>query len=488
MNKLLFIFASVLVLTATAQTFEFSPGCSAAYQKIFQLRLNEASAQLAQLKKSEPQNRMPEFLENYIDFFKVYISENETAFAQMKTNVEDRLEKLGRGNAASPYLRYTQAEVHLQYALCKVKFGEYVGAVFEVKKAYALLQENQQLFPAFKPNLKSLGLLHTLFGAIPDSYKFGAKILGLKGSIEQGMAEMQQVIGDPQFQFRDEAVILYTLLQLHLQKKGDDAWQLIEQANLPYENNMLNCFIAASVAQHTGQNDKVIDIIRHKPAGTGFYPVAYLDFMLGVAKLNRLDGDANVYLARYINQHPGRSYKKEAFRKLAWFHLLNGNGEQYKKYMQSCLKFPHAATDEDKSAQKEAERGITPDGGILKARVLFDGGYYDKALLAINAVDPGKFTRSRDKVEYPYRKARILDEMGKTAEAVKAYLNTIQLGSSYDYYFAANAALKLAGIFERQGKTSNAITYYQMALNLDKDEYTNSINAEAKAGLNRLGE
>ena len=50
----------------------------------------------------------------------------------------------------SPFLLYTQAEIHLQWAFCKIKFGEYVSAAFEVKKAYSLLLNNQKKFPDFK--------------------------------------------------------------------------------------------------------------------------------------------------------------------------------------------------------------------------------------------------------------------------------------------------------------------------------------------------
>ena len=64
---------------------------------------------------------------------------------------------------------------------------------------------------------------------------------------------------------------------------------------------------------------------------------------------------------------------------------------------------------------------------------------------------------------------------------------TIEKGIYSNYYFAANACLKLAIIFEEQNKKASAIQYYKKAIALDKDEYANSIDAEAKAGLNRIG-
>ena len=105
----------------------------------------------------------------------------------------------------------------------------------------------------------------------------------------------------------------------------------------------------------------------------------------------------------------------------------------------------------------------------------------------MNAMAGTKLTRTRDVIEYYYRKGRIYDELNNTNEAVKNYLLAIQKGENTKYYFAANACLKLANIFERQNKKNNAITYYNKAISLEKDEYTNSIDAEAKAGLNRLG-
>ncbi len=471
-----------------AQTFEFSPNCKQAYQSIFKLKINDGLQMLEKEKKENPKNYLPVFIENYADFLKLYVNDNQKLFDQMEPRVEARIEKLKEGNTSSPYYLYSQADIHIQWAMCKIKFGEYVSAVFEVKKAFSLLQTNQKKFPDFKPNIKSLGLLHTIFGAVPDKYKFGAKLLGLKGSIAQGMKELNSVMQDENFQFREETIIMYTLLVLHLQKDETTAWNMIEHTDIPLGDNLLNHFIAATVAAHTGKNDKVISILSAKPTGAGYYPFPFLDFMLGNAKLNKLDSNADHYMQQFLANNKGRSYVKEAYRKLAWFNLINGQTDNYKKYMQQILSVKDAPTDEDKSAQKEAEKNYVPNKELLKARILFDGSYYDKSLAIVNAVKPEKLSRSRDQVEYYYRKARILDEMNSANDAIKFYLLTIQKGESYDYYFAANACLKAANIFEKQKQTANAIKYYQKAIDMDKDEYSNSIDAEAKAGLNRLGQ
>lgn len=485
---LLFFSLFAIKFSASAQSFEYDANCKQAYQSIFKLKLNEGLQFIEKEKNENPKNYLVYFIENYADFLKLYINDNEKLYAATEPRVTARLEKLKKGNPKSPYYLYTQADMHLQWALCKIKFGDYLSAVFEVKRAYSMLLDNQKKFPDFLPNKKSLGLLHTIFGAVPDKYKFGAKLLGLKGSIAQGLQEINSVLQDSTFQFKEETVIMYTLLMLHLQKDETAAWNMVESANISLKDNLLNCFIVATVANNTGKNDKVISVLSQKPTGNEYYSFPFLDFLLGNAKLNKLDDDADIYIKKFIASNKGRSYQKEAYRKLAWFYLINNEPSLYKKYMQQILLIKDAPTDEDKSAQKEALQNMLPNKELLKARVLCDGSYFDNAMQVINKIQPEKLTNNRDKIEYYYRKARIYDEQNKTADAIKNYLFTIQNGEQYSYYFTANACIKIANIFEQLHKNSNAILYYKKAIALDKDEYANSIEAEAKAGLNRLGQ
>jgi hypothetical protein len=468
-----------------AQKLEFNAECKSAYQEIFKFKF-ENGKQLLQLEKNKnPNNTFTYFIENYIDFFTLYISEDKSLYNKVKQNIENRLDRISASDKNSPYYLYTQAEIHLQWALCKLKFKEYIGAIFEIKKAYSLLNENQKKYPKFKANLKSLGFLHTIFGAVPENYKTGAKILGLKGSIPQGLEELHSVIEDKQFEFREEAIILYTFLQLHLNKDQSKAWNTIANQNLETNDNILFTFVKANVAQHLGKNDEVINIIQNQSYSKTNYPIHFLDYMLGNAYLQQLNDKSINYLLKYINNFKGNSYIKECYRKIAWYYVVKDKPELYFKYMQLCKNFKEAITDEDKSAQKEAERNLLPNKYILQARILFDGNYLNKALEKINQVSTQNL-KGRDVVEFYYRKARIYDKLNLSKEANDNYILTINKSNNTNYYFGANACVQLARYFEEQNKKSLAIQYYNKALLLPKDEYENSINAEAKAGLNRL--
>lgn len=485
-----YITTSILIIAfnavSIAQSYDLNERCQTAYTQIFELKFNAATKNLEAEKQSNPSNLMPYFLENYIDFLSLFISEQEEMFNALEGNKEMRLSKLKSGDKNSPYYLYTQAELHMQWAFSRVKFGEYIKAFLEIKKAYKLLNDNQEKFPEFMPNLKSLGVLHTLIGAIPDKYKFGAKMFGMNASISQGMAELAQVIKDPNFQFKDEALIMYAMLQLHLNKNEAEAWKILNANSLQPKRSLTHCFAASSIAIYTGKNDKAIELLTNRPKGPEYFPFPFLDFYLGNAKLNRLDDDADVYFKKYIREFEGDNYKKEAHRKLSWFYYLKGNNSQYNYHVQMAALGGEAVTDEDKSAQKEAKSGIKPNKQLLEARLLFDGAYYDKALAALNGVVLADLRSEAFTVEYYYRKARILDEMGEKSKAKTAYVSAIEKGEHLNFYFSPNACVKLGNIYEKENNKEKAELYYRKALTFNNHDYKNSIDAEAKAGLNRI--
>jgi tetratricopeptide (TPR) repeat protein len=104
----------------------------------------------------------------------------------------------------------------------------------------------------------------------------------------------------------------------------------------------------------------------------------------------------------------------------------------------------------------------------------------------LQSVSPASLPDERSRLEYQYRKARNHHEWGKARQAIEEYKNVIAEGRNQRYYFAANAALQLGLIYEKQNKPEEAILYYKECLSMDYDEYRSSISMKAKAGLNRL--
>ena len=128
-----------------------------------------------------------------------------------------------------------------------------------------------------------------------------------------------------------------------------------------------------------------------------------------------------------------------------------------------------------------------PNLVLLKARLLFDGGYYDKALneLLNSPTKSFLFTR-KDLVEYSYRLGRIYHESGNPDKALSFYRLTIQRGKNDPWYFAAASALQMGLIYESRGDFSRADSAYNVCLECKPAEYKNSLSQKAKAGISRI--
>ena len=384
---------------------------------------------------------------------------------------------------------FIQAEVQLQWALARLKFEEYLSAFTEVSKAYKQLSTNAELFPDFIANKKSLGIIHALVGTIPENYRWGVKLLGgMEGSIAGGKAELEQVLDHAaanDFLFEQETIFMYAFLMLHLDNNQEEAWKIVNNQKLNTAESPLACFAKANVAMRIGKSELAIEILENRPQGESYYSFHYLDLIHGFAKLYRQDQDADHYIKKYIQAYSGKNYIKEAFQKLAWHALLNDGKEDYHKYMLLCKDHGFTVIDADKSAMKEAKTGEVPQVDLLKARLLFDGGYYERAYQHM-LKSKDQLHQFKHRLEYTYRLGRILHQLEHYDDALEAYKETIDQGKTSSYFYACNAALQCGLIFEQDQELELASMYYQKCLSMRPDNYKNSLHQKAEAGLERI--
>ena len=488
---LLFFLLLFFVQFSWANRFEFTPLATEAYQKAMSLRFEEARQDIEKLKRDDPENRIVYFIENYIDFFTVFINENKSEFKKLERNKSYRLKQIRRGDRNSPYYLYCQAEVKLQWALARLKFEQYFTAFNEVSSAYKMLKRNQRKFPDFIANKKSLGILHALVGTVPDNYKWGVKLLGgMTGNIEKGKKEVEDVLNYAQtnpFLFEEETLVMYAFLMLHLKNDLDSAWEIIQNNKLDATKNPLICFSLANIAMRTGRNDLAVEILENRPRGKQFAEFHYLEYLLGLGKLYRLEIGADKHLLNYLENFHGQNYIKEAYQKLAWYSLVRGNEINYLYYIKFCKTEGARVIGGDKNAEKEAKSKVIPNMDLLKARLLFDGGYLERALKFLKKRSLADFNTQKNQLEYTYRLGRIYHKMKSYDDAISYYQTTIDRGKdATSYYFACNAALQIGLIHEKLGDKVSAKKFFKLCLDIDPDQYKSSLHQKAKAGLNRL--
>lgn len=476
-----FVFA-----TAIAEDFDFSKNCVKAYNNIISLKIDSGKYYLKQELKENPSNKIPALLYNYIDFLEIYTSNSVELYNSRRKDFDSRLKNIKSSKENSPYYLYAQGEIHLQAAVLHIKFGEYFSAVMQVRKSLNKLDENRRKYPDFKPNYKSLGLLNTILGSIPQQYKTGMSFLGLSGNVNDGMQMLEKLVKDKSFLFQHEASTIYAFLLLHISNEPEKAWIVLKKNGFFNSNNLMDAYSIGHIGIHGVHNDDGILALKNRPKGKEYIQFYYLDFLLGLGKTYRQDGDANFYFRKFLEMNKGQDYIKSAWHKMAWNELIKGNESEYRKLLQNVKNGGRAVLDTDKQAEKEALSNNIPNSVLLKIRLLSDGNYMDKALAELQKVRVTDFEDVANKTEYFYRFARVYDKMNDFNNATLYYQLTINNGQNLSYYYAANSAYLLGYLFEKNTDYENAVNYYELSLRLNGFEYDNSIKQKAKAGINRI--
>ena len=486
-----FLFCAPFSEIAGQNYFEVSPGIKYAYRTITMLQLDKAQHILDSLKNTEPQNMLIYHIENYIDFYRIFINEDIREFELLEKNEDFRISKIESGDKNSPYYRFSKAEIMLMWAIVRLKFGENTTAAFEVRSAYKKLQKNQKKYPRFAANYKSLSVIHALTGTLTGLSKtIFTTITGIDGTIKQGAAEIKKVIDYSKhndFLFKDESYTIASFIAFHLENNKKKAWRIINAANLDIKNSPLACFVLANMAQKTGKNEFAIKILKNRPDNPGQTQFYYLDYMLGKSLLYKSDRKAFHYLKRFVDNFYGINYIKDAYLKIAWYELIVNNNEYgYWQNIAKCISRGKAIVDEDKTAKKVALKSSKPNVVLLRARLLYDGAYYDKAYSYLVTNEDKIGESYLDKMEFNYRIGRILQALNSYDEAISHFKIAVDLGEGTNSHFVCNSLLQIGVIYEKLSKPEQAKYYYKRCLDIDPDEYKNSIHQKAKAGLIRI--
>ncbi len=483
------IFLLTGFIAKAEKVYEFNSTCQQAYQQITMLKLNAGLALIEKAKQQNPDNLIPIALENYVDFFILFFNENAAEYAIRKPKIDQRIALLEQGPQTSPFYKFYLSEMHLQKAAIAIKFGENFRAGFAVRKAFQLIKENKKTFPTFAPNDLIYGSLQAVVGTIPSGYTFLASILGLKGSVAEGMKTLRGFVNssDPFAKLlSNDSYFIYCYLLFHIENKKDDVFKFINTKKLDLVNNQAFTYMAANLAINDKQLDYAKSIINNRNKSLEYFDTHVWEYEMAFIKLYHLETqEAIKNFETYLANFKGKFYVKDVYQKLSWCYYLQGNTGAAEAARANAIKKGSTDTDADKQALKEAKSGIWPNHILLKARLLNDGGYNREALATLAGKTVAGFAKEEEKLEFTYRLARINDDLGKYDEAIKNYQEAINIGTNRKEYYAARAALQTAEIYEHQGKKQQAITYYEKCLAMQDHEYKNSLDQKAKTGIAR---
>lgn len=479
----------LLTLTQSvfANDFDFTPNLQKAYFEVFKLKLITSQKLIA---AEKPSNPFKIYISNYIDMIEVLNSDSEAAYEKFVNQEGKRLESIEQLNTHSPYNRFLRAEVKMQLAVVKIKFGSEVKAAWNIVQAARLLEENKKLFPNFVPQLKSLGCLHILIGSIPENYRWVIKLLGIKGNIKQGLDELKLAEKDDIWGL--EASLISFFLKEYLLKFDER-----ENVNLlkAIENNpdSLSFYvIAISILLKTGQADQSAFLLK-KYSFDAEYPLfPILDLYKADVYLYRGDYlSAGREYARFLKNFKGNSYLKETYFKLFICYWLTGEDSKAKQFLSRIPVVGKTISEADKVAEKfygnYTKTHQLPNKTLLQIRLATEGGYYEKAAKLAANLSEKELIILRDKVEYNFRIGRIFQKNNQPEKAIEHFKRSISLNEKENWYFGASSSLQIGYIYQLKGQRLLAKEFFNRALSYKKHEYKNTIDGKARAALTEMG-
>lgn len=469
--------------------------CKSAYAAAWSLNSAESERFLLKESKEFPSNSLPLYIENINQFMAVFSSEEKTAYQKYINDANARIDAINNDKKTQWFL-FCKSEIYVQTAVLKLKFSDYPGAAYDFNKAYHNLSVCNEQYPGFLPAQKDLLLMKAMVGAVPEHYRWMLKILGFSGDLHHSVSQFESMISGMEkshdyHMFTKESRIIYAYLNFFMMNNPSEAWAQIDMVSKDYISNPVDAFVRANIAIRTKKNDIAIDAlstyIKTPP------PIPYLDYMLGIAKLQRGDKNAGFFLGRYLKEYKGDHYVKDAWLKLGWAFYLIGDTRHYEAAMQLVNDNGTTQLEEDKNALREANASKNLVPGILRARLYFDGGYLDKAKNEIQKISTATLSNDRQKAEYYYRYARILDAGGDDNKALNYYQVVMDKYSNINdgnppqrLYFAPASALYAGMIWEKNKNSIKAKSFYMNCLSYKDYIYKDSFDQKAYAGLKRV--
>lgn len=487
----LFVFVFIALAGTASHTFYFNQNLLVAQGQNYELRLRRAHTILQEELVLDPNNSAVHYLLHFNAFVKAFVTEEQSDYAAYRQVQDAALLHYDKLSDTIAFKKLAQSDAYFFSATLKAKFEEFYGAARDVNRANSLINENHELFPDFLPNNKTRGIIKVYLSTVPDNYAWVVRMLGISGNMKEGLgllenlAHTTQDTGCMRF-FAKEAAYLYSFSLMHVAKQPAKAWSETLRCTNDYTTNLMSTYFRSTMATKLNKNETAIGILERRPTGEEYEQFYFLDYLLGVAKLNKLDVTSILDLHQFYTHYKGRNYIKSCLQKMSWYYVVTGNRGKAEEYKVLINKRGYALNEEDKQAVMYADK-VLPHSELLKTRLLYDGGYTKEASAVIAKVSPKQLASRQLKAEYCYRKGRILEKEGKMDAALKLYEACTLYGIDSNEYYAAYASIYLGDYYLKQGYKTEAKKFYERALTFKSNrEYVSSAEQRAKAGLQKV--
>ncbi len=418
------------------------------------------------------------------DFLSCLLYQTESSNARYYSKADYWLKKLELDRSSTSVSVSTSVEISIYRAVLASQFSDYKTSSLALIRACKEINRNGGML-GNSDREKLTGILGILFSLVPDQAMKIVKLTGVRPANLGSFAELENYYRTARPGSADRLEGWLLLVTSLKEFSGDPAkaWEFVRKEGDSYPGNPLVRYQSALAALKAGYNDEAIRLLEGGFADPSCKLFPAWNYQLGRCYLNSLDPRAGQWLTAFISSPGGETYRHVAHLRLAWHYLVQGKADESLTLCRKIGNLPEAHSVYDKQAVREAESQTLPDQDLIRLRLLFDGGYYERCLAGCCDLESRRRLEGEPAVELIYRKARCYHRTGLYREAIEQYLKVIGQKKQVKSYWLPNSALQLGYLYREMGRADLARKYFKLCMELNDFGYREGINREAQAAL-----
>ena len=483
----LFVLLFVLFSNLSGQ-YVVNDRCLDAWEKMMNLEVKSAEKIIQEEMRENPANYYAYYLDQTNEFIQLMANPSEEAYSRFLVHFAERREIMDDKETTSPYYLACESDMTLQAGILNTLYGDKLSGVKKSYKAYRLTYENLDDYPGFLMSKKNDGFFNVTLSNLPPFVRWAVSFFGVKNDNKKGFALLfNYFLSEKDTRGLNGAAVLYLVNSFKINREPESAYKFIKSLDSSIRDYRLVRYFYANTAYRSGHNEEALQIFRRFDPKAVQMTFPYYDYMMARILMHRLDPKAIDYLENYLQMTKNDNYLKEINYYIALYWLINGDRKKFESYRKVTCTVGREVQERDREAMYDCKLDYIPDAGLVKARLLLDGGYYAKADSVLNTCKPAIDAPLPYQLEYALLWGKYLNHQGMRKAAINQFKKVIRLGKDQDYYFASDAALRMGFIFKKTDK-QKAIEYFEMARDLYEKNFYESIDDIAAKQLLLLKE
>ncbi len=376
-------------------------------------------------------------------------------------------------------------------AVSAAQYGEYANSAKDLYRAYRYYLDMVKLQPNHNSTKIYGGILAILYGKLPNEYYNWLAIIGIRLDPEDGFRQLKEVYYSTRESGGTENLEPALIVIIALKEFDEDpkaAWHFIQMEGLKKHSNVLVRYYSAVAAFRAGYTHEALQLIDDLDKHGEAEKIPYAYYMKGRFLLYQDDPLAIEAFKKFFMLNRGENYIKSAWQKMGWYFIMQDKKAMASDCFQKVGSEGYNFLSADQQALREVENESVPLKDILRLRLLFDGGFYEKCLDNCSHFEKSRYRdlSNRQIVEVLYRQARSHQYLGNHARALDYYRQIVEDFTDVPSYQVPNAALQAGILLGISGQKQEAEIMLSKCLKINNYGYQATIRREAHSEKRKL--